>query len=521
MRGLLRLARALRRRVREEHGFTMLVSLGVLTLTALLTAAVLLTVQSDAHLTRRDLDGKQAYAAAQAGLQTYLYQLNTNSATSGWWQTCANDQQLTPKAVPGTTGGVYYTYTPVWANGNTACSASNPIGSLIDSATGTLRMKFTGYSGSPQVTRTIVASLRTLSPLDFLWYTVHETVDTSLSGSACPFYYQGSVPTACKIYWVTGDTVNGPMYTQDQYLVNTGASPTFGRGPADAIASQVPTSGPNDIFVSSSPQSAKVLGKREPNVTPQVPLPADNGNLLNDANAHGQVYAGTTTITLNGTTANVWNCPAANSCTNTPKLDLTTHPIIYATGSCSSAYTPKSVSYPTDSANNYYGACGDIYISGTYTTPVTIAAAHDIVVTGNTTTSEDAKGNPTGPATLGLVANRYVRVMHTCSGNPNRTIDGAILTLAHSFFVDNYNCGGTPLGQLTVHGAIAQYFRGIVGQTGSSGYLKNYNYDDRLHVSLPPYLFDLQSTAWTAFRETLCSPSTSTTDPTSCSYTGS
>ena len=78
--------------------------------------------------------------------------------------------------------------------------------------------------------------------------------------------------------------------------------------------------------------------------------------------------------------------------------------------------------------------------------------------------------------------------MH-CNGtnnNPNVTIDGAILTLAHSFFVDNYDCGGLPQGTLTVHGAIAQYYRGIVGQVGTSGYLKNYNYDDRLRSSCRP-----------------------------------
>jgi len=56
---------------------------------------------------------------------------------------------------------------------------------------------------------------------------------------------------------------------------------------------------------------------------------------------------------------------------------------------------------------------------------------------------------------------------------------------------------------------------------GASGYLKNYNYDDRLALILPPYLFDLQNTEWTVFRETLCSPNLSATSTNSCSYTGS
>ncbi len=70
--------KALFTRIRREDGFTMTVALGVLTVVALLTAAALLTVQGDAKLTRSDLDGKRAYAAAQAAAQAYLYSLNSN-----------------------------------------------------------------------------------------------------------------------------------------------------------------------------------------------------------------------------------------------------------------------------------------------------------------------------------------------------------------------------------------------------------------------------------------------------------
>ena len=77
---------------------------------------------------------------------------------------------------------------------------------------------------------------------------------------------------------------------------------------------------------------------------------------------------------------------------------------------------------------------------------MTVAAANDVILTNNLTTAEDSSGNPTGSATPGIVANQYVRIKHDCTGNPTRTIDAAILTLQHSFFVDNYGCGGTPLG---------------------------------------------------------------------------
>jgi len=523
------LLRRVCRRLRAESGFTMIVALGVLTVTSLLTAALFVTVQGDASLTRDDLSSKQAYTAAQSGLQAYLYQLNDNASSSSWWETCANDT-LAQTAVPGTTTGATYSYTPVPANGFTACSTSNPVGSLIDTTTGTLRLKFTGYSNNIQ--RTIVASFRTLSPLSFLWYTVYETEDSSINTSGCArFYYQSPGPnSSCIINWVTGDQMNGPMYTQDQFYVPSGNTPTFGRpGSQDAIASQEPSSANSSEICASDNCYGAVISNPEPDVGQQVPLPSDNSNLLADATSHGQVFSGTTTLTVSNTVnpnvATGWNCPSssASAACTAVSVNLATYPIIYATNAsgCATSYNPTSVSYPTNNTGHYYGPCGDIYISGTYSAPMTIAAADDVILTGSLTTTEDGNGNPTGSSTLGLVANQYVRVMHTCSGNPNVTIDGAILTLQHSFFVDNYQCGGAPLGTLTVHGAIAQYFRGIVGTVGASGYLKNYNYDDRLALILPPYLFDLQNTEWTVFRETLCSPNLSATSTNSCSYTGS
>jgi hypothetical protein len=520
----------------------MILTLGVLMVTMLLSAAVFLAVQSDASLSRADLDGKRAYAAAQSGMQAYLYSLNVNASNSSWWETCANDKSNngagTAVPVPGATTGATYSYVPVPANGATACSTTDPVGSLIDGTTGTLRMAFTGYAGN--ATRTVVASFRTLSPLSFLWYTVYETEDTSITGatSGCNrFYYQSpGPPSSCDIYWVTGDHMNGPMYTQDQFLIAPNNAPTFGRsGTQDAIVSQVPTNNPNDIYAGSLAYGATATNP-EPNPTNQVDLPADNSNLANDAVKHGVVFTGTTTLHVSGSTAVGYNCPdtTQSHCTSV-SVDLTQKPIIYSqNGSgCNIAYTPTSVSYPAFTSMTpptgstgygttaYDGPCGDVYIDGSYSAPLTVAAGNDVIVTGNLVNSTDTNltgtTSPTGSATLGLVADEYVRVMHCngTSGNPNVTIDGAILTLQHSFFVDNYGCGGTPQGTLTVHGAIAQYFRGIVGTVAASGYLKNYNYDDRLSLILPPYLFDLQNTQWAVFRETLCK-TVGASNPASC-----
>ena len=83
------------------------------------------------------------------------------------------------------------------------------------------------------------------------------------------------------------------------------------------------------------------------------------------------------------------------------------------------------------------------------------------------------------------------------------TIEAAILSLQHSFIVDNWGCG-EKLTKLNVFGAIAQRYRGPVGTGGASalatGYPKNYNYDDRLKFRSPPYFLDPVAANWKVLR---------------------
>jgi Tfp pilus assembly protein PilX len=520
-----RICQLLRTRLAPEHGFTMVIVLGVLLVTSLLTAATMVALQGEIHLSSDNLASKRAYAAASAGVQAYLYQLNQNP---NYWETCANDTSTeSATAVPGASDGEQYSFQPIWANGNTGCT-SNMINALVDNTTGTIRFVFTGYSGTnPQVTRSIVTSFRMNSPLDFLWYTHFESVDDDISGySDCGVFYRQGRSSSCNINWISADVMNGPSYTDDQYLIDPGADPTFGRSPADKIESSAPGTTAADICAGDNCQDAKFVGTPVYNATP-IPTPSDNSELLTDAQQYGEVYQGTTTITLSGNTATVVTC-TASTCSPQPSVNLTQNPIIYvenASGCSPAQYNPSSVSYPLNSSPaGYLGCAGDVYVAGNYTTPVTIAAENNIIIDGGITTTADGSGNPTGGATLGLVANEFVRVMHGCSSNDlsSPTIDAAILALNHSFIVDNWSCGN-PEGTLTVHGAIAQYFRGPVGTVSGSGgvatgYAKNYNYDDRLADILPPFLFDISDSGWHISRETLCTTG-STTTGTGCQST--
>ena len=379
------------------------------------------------------------------------------------------------------------------------------------------------------MSRTIVASFRKQSPFDYLWYTVYEASDPVLGSqySGCGVFLRtGSRPSQCNINWKTGDVINGPMYTQDQYLIN--GTPTFGRNAADDIRSAAPGTASSNICANNNNGtiqlnncgSATILGTAEPGWKTISP-PVTDTQLYTDASKYGVTYTGVTFITLNGSQATIKNCPS--SCT-TSTISLTTDPIIYVnngSGCTPYSYSPFSVSYQSS------GCVGDAYVAGSYTVPVTIATANNIIIDGSITTTS-SNNVPTGSATLGLVANQFIRVMHgetydgqgNCTGDISSqtfsgiTIDAAMLAVQHSFIVDNYNCGNL-LGNLSVYGAIAQYFRGPVGTIGSpgTGYLKNYTYDNRLHVLLPPYVFDIGTADWLISRETLCTPngSSSTT----------
>jgi len=181
--------------------------------------------------------------------------------------------------------------------------------------------------------------------------------------------------------------------------------------------------------------------------------------------------------------------------------------LVYVSNStCSTPYSPFTAAYPTTSG------CGNVYVHGSYSGQLTIAAENDIVVDKNLTRSESGM--------LGLIANNFVRVFHNYSSEvingedkseckngteekvENLTIDAAILSINHSFIVDHYDCGSS-LGTLTVNGAISQKFRGPVGTSGGTGYTKNYNYDDRLRYLEPPSFIEPEKLPWLIGRETV------------------
>ena len=73
----------------------------------------------------------------------------------------------------------------------------------------------------------------------------------------------------------------------------------------------------------------------------------------------------------------------------------------------------------------------------------------------------------------------------------NPTIQAAILSVAALVpGAELHVRRGQPRAAITINGAIAQKYRGIVGTINTSGYGKNYNYDNAAEVPVAAALLD-------------------------------
>lgn len=172
------------------------------------------------------------------------------------------------------------------------------------------------------------------------------------------------------------------------------------------------------------------------------------------------------------------------------------------TGSTTIRY-PRLTEYPASNWRNSSNAAlwstttpaygcrnGDLYVKGTVSVPTTAGSDNYVYVIDDVTYGDRTQD------VFGLVGQNAVLVYNpmTIAGIPlvtdqDREIDAAILSVAHTFQVQNYNFGAAR-GALTVFGSIAQKFRGPVatlsGTTIATGYSKAYSYDPLLSTVSPP-----------------------------------
>lgn len=527
-----------------------------------LAVVAVAAVNGDTHQTRRDLDQKQAYEAAKAGIDDYAYHL---AANTGYWQKCTGVEEPSAvnqvgstakrRPVPGNTGATY-AIELIPATGKSTCNpstAQTATESMIETGEtlpGSFRIRSNGFAGQSKAS--IVATFKPPSFLDYVYFTQRETLDPVSYGfdpaseeskkaySQCSltwqegryekpikeeeveFYNSQTRKTETRIEYTycfvisfaTGDEINGPIHTNDAISIN--GKPSLGRTSADMIEVSAAKPGWYSASTGSEPNFVGTFVTKAPVLVP----PATNSQLATIAQPAfrytGQVRiclsAGNMTVGKNGTCTGVYTGP------------IPTNGVIYVSNGtgCNEVYSPFTATYPETST------CGNVYVKGEYSSQLTIAAQNNIIINGSL-----VRENTTGM--LGLIANNFVRLYHpfcaSASGTPtctsttaetgaaechggengsgsltNPEIDAAILAIEHSIIVDHYDCGAV-LGDLNVEGALAQKYRGPVG-TGSNtrpstGYLKNYNYDNRLHYQEPPSFIDPKPSNWVIGRETL------------------
>lgn len=601
---------------RAEQGFSMVVTMGAVSMLLVTSAAAVSTVGGDQAVGRADKDRKGAYAAAEAGLQVYVHKLLVDNT---YWTKCQipadgvnnfwnyNDS-TNPASDPRTwkdlTDGEgdaanvtgRYTIESIPVPGKTACDPADPEGSMIPAGTPTFRIRVTGQAktnGKPTgAKRSLIATFKRKSFLDYIYFTDFEVMDpdtypSSLAkGSAtrenpgldihtpatqrdiaawgqdaCSQYaytqfeankgegkknrknqlFKGSGPNAgikpasqssysswsagcAEIQFVSGDWIRGPFHTNDTPMIC--GSPKFGRNPSDLIE----ISGPADTSQTNPTSSwrnstSSGCGSSVPDVnfesdpTPDpnlgvwkfnqktLQMPTSNTSLKDEADA-GYYFNGRTDLELTSSGVRVTGTTKSGTTYNNQMIPYPSNGVIYVdnTTGCSATYNTAD---PRDLTR---GGCGIARVKGVYNQSLTIAAADDILLMGNITLASSAQ------AVLGLVSNNFIRLNHpiveqtACGQQQNPTsltngagslsnpkIEAALLALKHSFIIDNWACGD-PLGTLTIKGAIAQKFRGPVGtgngKTAATGYLKDYQYDDRLRVRIPPSFIDPVQSAW-------------------------
>jgi Tfp pilus assembly protein PilX len=504
------------RLLKAQEGFTTVVVMGVLLVGGMLVAAAFAASDGDTGVTRHDQYYKQAYEAAEAGVAWYLSHLDQNT---NYWQNC----YTAPVYAPGTAYSAS-TSQPIStgaeprfeiellnAPGQTgaACSASQSA-TVINPSTGELKIRSTGYYRG--IRRTVIGTFKRKGFLNFLWFTDKETPDPltytngygTQASASCTVYARDGRPNNANTYcqdqiYGNGEFLKGPIHTNDRLYIC--GAPTFGRGTLNGVTynDSIEATDPAGVLMGNCTNNPTYNGTTHWGAASLDP-PQTNQALSSNADA-AWIFSGVVHVTLNNSSVTVTNSNGTVLKTGFPPKG-----VIYvnnSSGGCGTGYA-ASLSYPKNDG------CGDAWVHGNSSKDLTIGTANDIIVDGNVT-------HDTG-VVIGLISQGFTRLYHPCISGSNAAgpagtedagvnyltdpeIDAAIMSVQHSWQVDNWDCGAG-VGTITITGAIAQLYRGTVGRGTQHGYLKGYAYDPNLKYHQPPYFLDPTSAKWDLFSQT-------------------
>lgn len=363
------------------------------------------------------------------------------------------------------------------------------------------------------------------------------------------YFYHGNgnylgaqwVPHSCRIQFQGGDVLDGGVYTKDALLLasTTDAAgvvrdPLFRQGAETywQLGSTPAPTAAKPWRVATPTSRPDPTGQAPRIATQDVSLPPSNAQIRDEVVLPGKtgcLYTGPTSIEFRAdgrlnvtspgtTTFSNANCGVGNNVAGPANGVIYVDPLPSA-ASCPANGKSLGVYPVAGDVTTYDCRAGDAFVRGVVNNRLTVATADRIVVTGDITyaggtgaTSDDVLGlvagrgnveiyHPVGCAngvssTLTCVDEKYVNLAGTAT---NMTVHAAVLSVDHSFTVQNYDRGAA-LDTLNVVGGLYQAYRGPVGSIDGAGavhgYKKNYVYDGRLPSLPPPSFLQPTSAPW-------------------------
>jgi len=531
------------RRTSDEAGVAMVSIIGltaVLTLVAVVAVNFALSAQT---FSRNHQDWNAALAAAEAGVDDYLARLNRDR---GYFNNA--DADIDPA-----TGLNLNPAIDRWAQlPNSDAFYHYRVDTDEVTETGTLVLTSVGRVRDE--TRVIQVRVRPESFFDFIYFTDFEVVDPEILGpsdnSLCARRFDDSPSRSgdcVDLRFVSADVLEGPVHSNDAMQIE--GTPTF-LGPTTTSFNESGGGGyvnfSTRAIVEPFSGDPRFTRDMDPAWSEEKVFPPTNTSIITDAQNVGCIYYGPTYIHIDGDQMTVRSPLSGNPPAGAPatvpecaggdvsnltgfQSNIDVPPVIYvdnAAGCGSFSNSNTSPNHPlgldrreeTRTDLRYDCRLGDAFVWGELDGQLTIASRNDINVIWDLIYKDGVWND--GTNILGLVADNFVQVRQPRNNNntgdrpvanrapfptgePAGASDGAlfrdpqihaaILSLERSFRVQNHG-DISPLGDLIVRGSIAQRFRGPVG-TGSAtspttGFLKDYRYDERLRFISPPYFID-------------------------------
>jgi len=546
----------------DDDGFALVTTVLTMAVLAAFSLVLLQQTMSGTAAARKDQDWVAALGAAQAGLDDYVSRLNESDGAY-YLHSTANPDPANPAM--GTDGSG-----PRWAPLPTAGGESSRgsfhydvdtaayTGTASQPPNGNIVVQSTGRVGAR--TRTLSATVRRAGFVDFVYFTDLETPDPlsystqakrDAAAASCNDYFGVRLgPPTCTDISFSGDTVSGPVHSNDTMLVC--GNVTF----SDVVTTMSgPISAGKHYRTSPCTSTSGTTFARsgDPAQVPKVELPSTNLSLKQQTSPaavpRGCLYVGPTKIVVAGPQIRVdspWTRTVTPGCQEGSFFPIPANGVVYVdvvpadgtsdpnswqssdTGKpdCKDPTHPQytnHVGYPIAGENGWLYPCraGDVFIeqldgsaANALAGRMTVSANNDLYVTNHL----DYAGGATGSSFLGLIAEQFLYVWHptrTSSGSTtnldlpgqgapfaNARVSAALLSVNHAITVQNHRLGPS-LGTLHITGALTQKYRGSVRTVIDgvpSGYAKDYQYDQRLQFDSPPRFLNPTLSSFSAVR---------------------